>query len=49
MTSEELNTGDLNLVAADGALVQAVVQLRDEGLPAGPSDALKALIHKIGL
>ena len=49
VTSEELNTGDLNLVAADGAPVQAVVQLCDEGLLAGPSDALKALIHKIGL
>ena len=49
VTSDELNSGDLNLVATDGAPVQAVVQLRDEGLLAGPSDALRALIHKIGL
>lgn len=49
VTSDELNKGDLNLVATDGAPVQAVVQLRDDGFLAGPTDALRALIHKMGL
>lgn len=49
VTSQELNSNQLNLVATDGAPVQAVLQLRDDGPLAGPSDALRALIHKIGL
>ena len=49
VTSRELNSRDLNLVATDGAPVQAVVQLRDDGFLAGPTDAVRALIHKVGL
>lgn len=49
VTSTELNSRDLNLVATDGAPVQAVVQLRDEGILAGPTDALRDLVHKVGL
>lgn len=49
VTSEDLNDRDLNLVATDGAPVQAVVQLRDDGILAGPTDALRSLIHKVGL
>jgi multidrug resistance efflux pump len=49
ITSDELNSKNLNLLATDGAPVSAVVRLRDEGILAGPTDALRALIRKIGL
>lgn len=47
--SEPLNDGDLNLVATDGAPVLADIQLRDEGIFAGPTDALRELVRKVGL
>jgi hypothetical protein len=49
ITSAALNTRNLNLLATDGAPVSAVVRLRDEGVLAGPTDALRALLHKVGL
>jgi multidrug resistance efflux pump len=49
ITSDELNDKQLNLLATDGAPVSAVVRLRDEGILAGPTDALRALFRKIGL
>lgn len=49
ITSEALNNRSLNLLATDGAPVIAVVRLRDEGLLAGPTDAMRALIRKVGL
>lgn len=49
ITSEELNSRELNLVATDGAPVHAVVQLRDEGFLAGPTDSLRELFRKVGL
>ena len=49
VTSEELNDRDLHLVATDGAPVSAVIQLRDEGVFAGPTDALRSFVRKVGL
>ncbi len=49
ITSDDLNSKNLNLLATDGAPVSAVVRLRDEGILAGPTDALRSLIRKIGL
>lgn len=49
ITSDDLNTRNLNLLATDGAPVSAVVRLRDEGVLAGPTDALRALFRKVGL
>jgi multidrug resistance efflux pump len=49
ITSAELNNRNLNLLATDGAPVSAVVRLRDEGVLAGPTDALRALFRKVGL
>ncbi len=49
ITSAELNTRNLNLLATDGAPVSALVRLRDEGVLAGPTDALRALFRKVGL
>jgi multidrug resistance efflux pump len=49
ITSEDLNSRNLNLLATDGAPVSAVVRLRDEGVLAGPTDALRALLRKVGL
>jgi len=49
ITSDALNNRNLNLLATDGAPVSAVVRLRDEGFLAGPTDALRALLRKIGL
>ncbi len=49
ITSQELNNRNLNLLATDGAPVSAVVRLRDEGVLAGPTDALQALLRKVGL
>jgi multidrug resistance efflux pump len=49
ITSEPLNNRNLNLLATDGAPVIAVVRLRDEGPLAGPTDAMRALVRKLGL
>lgn len=49
ITSQELNGRELNLLATDGAPVQATVVLRDEGVLAGPTDALRDLFRKVGL
>jgi multidrug resistance efflux pump len=49
ITSDDLNSRNLNLLATDGAPVIAVVRLRDEGVLAGPTDALRALLRKVGL
>jgi len=49
IASDGLNSGDLALIATDGAPVRATVQLRDDGPLAGPTDAVRALIHKVGL
>jgi len=49
ITSAELNSRNLNLLATDGAPVSALLRLRDEGVLAGPTDALRALFRKIGL
>lgn len=49
ITSDDLNARNLNLLATDGAPVSAVVRLRDEGVLAGPTDALRALLRKVGL
>ncbi len=49
VTSDELNDRDLHLVATDGAPVSAVIQLRDEGVFAGPTDALRSFVRKVGL
>ena len=49
ITSDGLNDRNLNLLATDGAPVSAVVRLRDEGILAGPTDALRDLLRKIGL
>lgn len=49
ITSDELNSRNLNLLATDGAPVNAIVRLRDEGLLAGPTDAFRAFFRKIGL
>jgi multidrug resistance efflux pump len=49
ITSDDLNVRNLNLLATDGAPVSAVVRLRDEGVLAGPTDALRALFRKVGL
>ncbi len=47
--SDQLNSRELNLLATDGAPVQATVVLRDEGILAGPTDALRDLFRKVGL
>jgi HlyD family secretion protein len=49
ITSSDLDARNLNLLATDGAPVSAVVRLRDEGFLAGPTDALRALLRKVGL
>ncbi|HET7723789.1 MAG TPA: HlyD family efflux transporter periplasmic adaptor subunit [Propionibacteriaceae bacterium] len=49
ITSQSLNSRNLNLLATDGAPVSAVVRLRDEGILAGPTDAMRALLRKVGL
>jgi multidrug resistance efflux pump len=49
ITSEALNSRNLNLLATDGAPVRAVVRLRDEGILAGPTDSMRSLLHKVGL
>jgi hypothetical protein len=49
IASAELNNRNLNLLATDGAPVSAIVRLRDEGFLAGPTDALRALLRKVGL
>lgn len=49
ITSADLNGRNLNLLATDGAPVSAVVRLRDEGVLAGPTDALRSLLRKVGL
>jgi multidrug resistance efflux pump len=49
ITSNDLDSRNLNLLATDGAPVSAVVRLRDEGVLAGPTDALRALLRKVGL
>jgi len=49
ITSDQLNSRNLNLLATDGAPVSAVVRLRDEGVLAGPTDAMRALLRKVGL
>ena len=49
ITSADLNARNLHLLATDGAPVSAVVRLRDEGVLAGPTDALRALFRKVGL
>jgi len=49
ITSDALNATNLNLLATDGAPVVAVIGLRDEGPLAGPTDAMRALLRKIGL
>jgi hypothetical protein len=49
ITSDDLNVRNLHLLATDGAPVSAVVRLRDEGVLAGPTDALRALFRKVGL
>ena len=49
ITSNDLDARNLNLLATDGAPVSAVVRLRDEGFLAGPTDALRALLRKVGL
>jgi hypothetical protein len=49
ITSRDLDARNLNLLATDGAPVSAVVRLRDEGFLAGPTDALRALLRKVGL
>ncbi len=49
ISSDALNSRNLNLLATDGAPVIAVVRLRDEGILAGPTDALRALLRKVGL
>ena len=49
ITSKDLDARNINLLATDGAPVSAVVRLRDEGYLAGPTDALRALLRKVGL
>lgn len=49
VTSDALNSGDLELLATRGAPVVATVSLRDEGILAGPTDAVFDFLRKIGL
>ncbi len=49
ITSDELNKRDIKLLATDGAPVQATVVLRDDGVLAGPTDAMRDFFRKVGL
>ncbi|MBI4901545.1 MAG: HlyD family efflux transporter periplasmic adaptor subunit [Actinobacteria bacterium] len=47
--SQALDNRNLQLLATDGAPVRAALRLRDEGILAGPTDAMRELLHKAGL
>ncbi len=49
ITSQALDNRNLHLLATDGAPVRAVLRLRDEGILAGPTDAMRGFLHKVGL
>lgn len=49
VTSAALDRGDLNLIATDGAPVTVRVHLTDNGILAGPSDAMVNMLRKAGL
>ncbi|MEO2096504.1 MAG: hypothetical protein ABGX90_05085, partial [Brachybacterium sp.] len=49
ITSEELEGEDLDLIATDGAPVSVRVELTDDGVLAGPTDALMDFLRSVGL
>lgn len=49
VTSPELDGDDLSLIATDGAPVSVTVELTDDGILAGPTDALMDFLRTVGL
>lgn len=49
ITSPDLSTEDLDLIATDGAPVSVTIELTDTGILAGPTDVLVDFLRTVGL